>query len=374
LTKPLPLLSRRRALGLLASLPVLGRAGSALAVPPMPQSAAAALAARPQSVAEVPFPEGATILVAGPDGGRLGRWTQVLTPALLQWLPPGTSVRTATAGAADGVTAANQFDARAAPDGTTVLLAPGDAVLAWLVGDPRAQFDVGNWVPVMAGVAPAVVVGRPGIAALRRGARVRIAAASPAGPDLPALLGIDLLGARAEPVFGLAEDEATQNAFVVDAVDAVFVRGHHVPEQVAALSAAGAIPLFSLGMVDDTGALVRDPAFPDLPHMTELATQLRGQLPSGPLYSAWQAAAAAVRLDFGLVLPQLTPSAMVALWRRAGSQAAGVPEMRALATSLEVRPLGGPSATANAASVTADAAALLELRKWLATRFNWRPS
>ena len=41
----------------------------------------------------------------------------------------------------------------------TVLLAPGEAALAWMVGDPRAQFDVGHWVPVMAGTASAIVVG-----------------------------------------------------------------------------------------------------------------------------------------------------------------------------------------------------------------------
>ena len=47
-------------------------------------------------------------------------------------------------GSADGVTGANQFEARGAPDGQTVLLVPGQAAVAWMVGDPRAQFDVGG--------------------------------------------------------------------------------------------------------------------------------------------------------------------------------------------------------------------------------------
>jgi hypothetical protein len=39
-----------------------------------------------------------------------------------------------------------------------------------------------------------------------------------------------------------------------------------------------------------------------------------------------------------------------------------------------VRPLGGPAATTSTAATAADVATLLELRRWLATRFNWHPS
>jgi len=63
---------------------------------------------------------------------------------------------------------------------------------------------------------------------------------------------------------------------------------------------------------------------------------------------------------------------MVALWRRAGADAAAAPSVQALASMLTVRPLGGPMATAAVAAGTADSAALLELRRWLANRFNWR--
>jgi hypothetical protein len=65
---------------------------------------------------------------------------------------------------------------------------------------------------------------------------------------------------------------------------------------------------------------------------------------------------------------------MVALWRRAGSDAAGALDVQSSAMWLDVRPLGGPAATANTAPVAANGAALQELRKWLASRFNWRPA
>jgi len=359
-----PAIDRRRTLALLTSLPLLGRAGGAMAASPRlipPASAQPAPA----------FPEGVTILVAGPDGGRTDAWTRVIVPALSQALPPETLIRRIATGGPDGVTGANQFDARSAPDGQTVLLVPGLAAIAWLVGDPRAQFDAGHWVPVLAGATSGVVVARAGPSAFGPGARPRLAVSTLTGAELPALLGIDLLGAQVVPVFDLVEPVQARNALQQGAVDAVYVSGHKVPERVAALAPAGGQPVFSLGGRDAAGALVRDPLFPDLPNLAEMRAGLVGQRLSGPLYDAWCATATANQLDFGLMLPQLTPAAKVALWRRAGAQAAVAPDMQAAAAALSVRPLGSPAATA---SIACHATALLELRRWLATRFNWHPT
>ncbi len=357
---------RRRMLALLASLPLLGRAGAAMAAPSRLQFIPPAEAQTATS-----FPDGATILVAGPDGGRTDAWTRVIVPALGKVLAPDTLIRKTVTGGPDGVTAANQFDARTAPDGQTVLLVPGNAALAWLVGDPRAQFDAGHWVPVLAGATPGVVVSRLGPSAFGPGGKPRIAAAAPAGPELPALLGIELLGARPVPVFDIIKPADADDALRRGTVDTVFVGGQKVPARVAALATAGGQPVFSLGARDASGALVRDPLFPDLPNLPEMRGGLGGKPLSGPLFDAWCATATASQLDFGMVLPQLTPAAMVALWRRASAQVAATPEMQAAAAALSVRPLGIPAETA---SIAADAAALLALRRWLAGRFNWHPT
>jgi hypothetical protein len=319
-----------------------------------------------------PFSEDPKLLVAGPADGMLNHWADALLPALEQSLAPDTSIRRVEIGSTDGVTGANQFEARGAPDGHTVLLAPGFAALAWMVGDPRAQFDVGGWVPVMAGTSAAVVVGRP--PALAGQGRARVAAAGPASCDLAALLGFHLLGIPFEPLFGLIEPSAARGAFAQGGADVVLLRGPRVPEQFAALAPAGAQPLFSLGAIDETGQVGRDPTFPDVPHFAELYAARLGGAPRGPLYDGWRACAAAARLEFGLVLPQLTPASMVALWRRAGADAAASLGVRAAAATVEVRPLAGPVATVNTAAVAAGVPALHELRAWLASQFNWRPA
>ena len=362
----LPPLARRGVLGWLAGSLLLGRGGVARAANAVPNPTA--------PVAAVPFPEGVTVLVAGPDGGTLCRWGEAVSPALRQALPSGTKVLSSCTGGTDGVTGANQFEARVPPDGTTVLLTPGAAALDWLVGDPRAHFDAGHWVPVMAGVAPAVVMVRPAVLPLAAGHAVRIAAAAPVGPQLPALLGFDLLGVPLEPQFGLIDQDAAIGAFVAGKVDAVLACGANVPAQVARLREAGGRPLFSLGTTGPSGTVGRDAAFGEVPTWAELHASVHGGSPGGPRYDAYRAAAAATQLEFGLVLPQLTSAAMVALWRRAADQAAAAPGVQNLATAFTVRPLDGVAAAAATASVAADTAALLDLRSWLATRFNWHPA
>jgi hypothetical protein len=354
----LPRLGRRRLLAMAATLPVAARAGRVFAAPP-PAPAAT-------------FPDSPKLLVAGPSDGSLNRWADALQPALEASLPPDTTIRRVEVGSVDGVTGANQFEVRSVPDGTTVLLVPGQAALAWMVGDPRAQFDVGHWVPVMAGMSSGIVVARPGT--LASGGRVRVAAASAASVDLVALIGLQLLGVPIQPVFGIGDADAAQTAFAHGVVDAVFLHGQRISDQLTALAAPGAQASFTLGVLNDTGKPARDPAFPNVPHFAELAEARSGRTPNGPLYNAWCAVAAAAQLDFGLVLQQLTPASMVALWRRAGADAAAALPVQVVSNALGVRLMAAPDATANTAATAATAATLMELRGWLASQFNWRPA
>ena len=304
--------------------------------------------------------------MAGPDGGELAAWSWLIGPLLSRFLPQGAPVRVARSGGVDGVTGANQFHTRVDPDGGTLLLVPGTAALAWLAGDPRARFDAGGWVPIMAGLGPAVVVGRPNVGL---SGPLRVAAAGPSGPDMAALLALELIGADPVPVFGLAEPGSVRDAFARREVDLVFVSGSKVPERLAALAEVGARPLFSLTPPQPDGPPVRDPLLPGVPDVTELHAMRRTEL-----YGAWVAVTAAARLDFGLVLPELTPADTVALWRRAGAQAINTPELQAMAAAGAVRPVAGTGAAVSTAAIVADPGAILELRRWLGARFNWHPA
>ena len=318
------------------------------------------------------FPNGVQVLVAGTIGRPVDRWADVFLPILDQSLPRGTRIWKENAIGDDGVTGANQFAVRTTPDGATALLVPGAAVTAWLVGDSRVHFDIASWIPVMDGASPGVVVGRAPLSAFGSGQTLRVAAASPVGPELPILLALDLLGIRFSPVFGLDLSDQAERALEAGSADVILLHGENVPERMAALTSAGMRALFSFGAPDATGSWGRDPIVPDVPTFDEISVTLRGHPPRGPLAEVWRAAATATALEFALVLPELTPPALVALWRQAGAGVVNTATIRALAAAAGVSVEASPAA--NACVVAVNAPALLALRSWLDRRFGWRQS
>ncbi len=320
-----------------------------------------------------PLAQGATVLIAGPQDGPLDRVAAAILPPLTRALPRGSKVDRTNSGGIDGVTGANRFEARAAPDGLSVLMVPGASALAWLVGERRAQFDVGHWVPLLAGATPCIIAGRVPVQSLVPGARLRIAAASIAGPDVAALLGLSLLGIEASVLFGLRGRQARE-ALEQGGVDLVFVHGTRTSAQLADLGRFGATPLFSFGTPGPDGQPARDPAAPGLPNLVELHQRLHGAAPSGPLYQAWCSAAEACSLAFLMALPQMTPAALIALWREAGAVAVRSPEAAALVELADLHPLAAPAAITRVGDLAAPPEAALALRQWLAGRFDWHPS
>lgn len=322
-------------------------------------SAGSADAASNQTPPETGIPGGAAVVVAGPHQGRLDRWADLLLPAITRAMPGAMAqtVARSTVGGADGVTGANQFEAHIPPDGGTALLLPGTAATAWLVGDPRAQFDAARWIPAWAGMASAVLVSRMPLAP---GRTLRVRGAHPAGPGLPMLLALDLMRIEVTP------------ATTGDA-DAVFHWGQGA--RFAAMSEPGMVPVLSLGAIGQTGAWLRDPAFAGVPTAIESAAAMSSPaLLSHGLLAALRATSAATMLDVALVLPQLSPANRVALWRRACTEASASAELQTEAASLGIRPAPAPASATLTAAIAADVPTLLALRSWLDTRWGWRPT
>ena len=295
------------------------------------------------------------ITVAGPEGGELDNWARTLIPALGRLSSPPSPIRRSLAGGIDGVTGANQFTAQALPDGASALLVPGSAVLGWLRGDPRVQFDISRWIPLLAGLSSTVIAGRIDPAQLVRGQKLRIGVSGPIGPEIAALLGLEQLGLHPIPIGGLVDQMAAENAFAQHAIDLLLLRG---PSIAAAWAATGMRPMCVLGMPDAHGQLARDPSIPEVPHLAEL---LAG-LPTDPLTAAWRRTAVAAQMAFGLVLPHLTPAPLVELWRHAAEHATLTPELQALATTQATRLYRPPGAL----HIFATDPDILILRNWIA--------
>lgn len=306
-------------------------------------------------VAAAPAPE-VTLLVAGPDGGRLDRWADVVTPGLVRALPGSGRMTRRTLGGVDGVTGANSFDALVTPDGTTALLTPGAAPLAWLAGDSRAKFDPSRWVPVWAALAPAVLLTR---LPLTPGRPLRVPAMGPSGPVLPMLLALDLLGIEAV----LLPPAAAQSP---GEVDAVFLSGPGTPLVAASLAGAGLQPALTLGTPDDAG-WGHDPAFPRVPTAIH---QVMVRTPPSPLIAALRATAAAVQLDALLVLPALSNAALVSAWHRACSRVAASPDVLTAAAGQDVRSSDPTAAAVMLGIIAGGGPAIPTLQQWSSGRYG----
>jgi hypothetical protein len=307
--------------------------------------------------------DSATVLVAGPSRCATAVWADLILPALAQALPSGTRLGSEGIGGLDGVTAANQFQARASPDGGTALLLPGSAVLAWLVGDPRARFNAARWVTALAGTTPALVASKVPLAQLSAGQVVRVSG-DPAGPALAALLALELAGALPQAVPG-----GTSPADV----DVLVLHGREMDRQIEAASQAGFKPVLTLRERGSVALPACHPDYSEVPASCDwLAARQRQRQ---PLSAALDAVIVAIRLDTALVLPPLTSAGMVALWRRACAQAAETPATQVGASHLGVSVQADAAAVASTAPLAAvDTTTLLELRRWLAQRLGWRPS
>ena len=313
----------------------------------------AALVAMPARAATVDI-TAYGVVVAGPAGGRTDRWADLLVPAIGRGFASRSLMVRQNLGGIDGVTGANQFEARVEPDGTTGLLVPGVAMLSWLTGEMRARFDPARWVPLWVGLSGVVLFSRT---PLVQGQPFRMTATSPAGPELPALLALDILGIDVE----LVPPDLPGGAVLV---------GPFSSMTPALATQAGFRPVMTFGILNAQGTIGRDPDYPDVPTAFELTID---RAPKDTL-AALRSAALATQLDVGLVLPALTPAASVALWRRACAALPADPVILEQASRTGTRQPSADQVAMCTTSITGTSGTLLTLRRWLATRYDWRPA
>jgi hypothetical protein len=322
-----------------------------------------------------------SLLAAGPDGDLISRWASACALALGPGFPGNPTLQTQLTGGLDGVTGANRFDALVADDGATAAMFPGATLIAWLTGDSRVHFDPTRWVPVMAATNSGVLVIRSGPAGLGTstpptpqnlaiGGALKLAVDQPQSNDLAALLALARIGVPTSPIFGLRSTDAKTKAFLAGEVDAVFLCGEGVPEDIAPLAANGGVPVFSLGRMGDDGRLTADPLFPTLPD----AMSFGAVSPNAPYAAAYAAASAAARLDFLVTLPHLTDANAVALWQQAANTALTTAALDSAAEASSVNLRGAPGTAAELGALALSANDQAALQNFLQTRFGWRAS
>jgi tripartite-type tricarboxylate transporter receptor subunit TctC len=145
---------------------------------------------------------GATINLIVPfrAGGGTDEWARFYASRIAEQLPGKPEIVVKNVPGAGSTTGANQFQRLARPDGLTLIATSGSTHLAAILDDPRVQYNVSNWIPIVASPSGAVSVIRTDLGlktpadVAKSKTHLKIASQQATSLDLVALLAYDLLG------------------------------------------------------------------------------------------------------------------------------------------------------------------------------------
>lgn len=338
------------------------------------------------AVAQVDFSgERIEMLVPYEAGGGTDIYARFLAPLIGKHLPGEPTVIVNNVPGAGALAGSNQFQQRAEADGTDIFAASASVMLNFTFRNPQANYELDKWNAYISTAVGTVVYARadlgiegPGDIEKLRDAQLLLGGNNPTGGDLRTLLSLDLLGIDVQPVFGMNRGD----------VYAAFDRGEFninfdtitaYEQQVVPMVEQGiAVPLFSLGFIDDQGNYGRDPSQPDLPSFLEVYERLNGEPLSGEPYDAWMSVFGLnVMASRALLLPEGVSDEIYDVYTQAMhdilEEIDSDPELAARASEI----LGpGPHAIGDAAqrnlrtAVVFDEAAFEWLRNWVEEKFD----
>lgn len=329
--------SRRVALSIVASFAALAVVGSTLG---------GDLLNPPASTADGDYAgETVEFLIPLAEGGGTDTWARYMGQALTRAVPgrPGFAPTNDEGG--QGIIGTNHFVAAAKPDGTEVLVSTASTVVPYLLELPAVRYDFTRLQPILANGTGAVVYART--AAGVQNARDAIKADKPltfggiaaTSLDLTTLLAFDLLGLEVDAVFGFEGRGPVNLALQRGEVDIDYQTTSSYDNAVRPLVEDGtAVPLFSLGQVDKSGEIVRDPNFADIPTVVEVYQDVYGKAPGADDLAAYTSILALTyTFQKALWVPPDTPPEAAELLRSTAEELGGDPAFQKSAAKV----LGG---------------------------------
>jgi len=258
-------------------------------------------------------------IIPFPVAGGSDVWARFFAPILSENLPGKPTVVVKNVPGGGSIVGTNQFQARAKPDGLTILGTSASTQFPYLLKDPRVKYEYKDWIPVLASPTGGVVYINPetgvkgGDLAKIKGKKMKYGSQGATSLDLVPILGFQILGLDVDPVFGMKGRGAGRLAFERgEALIDYQTTSAYLRNVVPLVKAGKAVPLFSWGLLNDKGEFVRDPTFPDLPHFVEFYEKAHGKKPSGIEFEAFKsfntAGFAVQKLIF---LPKGTPQDIV---------------------------------------------------------------
>ncbi len=265
------------------------------------------------------------IIVPFAPGGGSDVYTRALAPYFEKYLPGNPTILVRNVPGARSIPGANQFQERAKPDGAHVMIVSATTVASFVFDRAKVKFELDKWEPVLLSPQGAVVYASPslGVAGPKdlpklKGQQLVFGGQSVTSAELRPTLTLHLLGFKVNHVWGLNRGP----------VRLAFERGEfnvnydsmpgYLGGAIQLVKSGKAIPLFSFGIINEKGELVRDPNVPDLPQFAEAYERVHGKKPAGAGYEAWLSISKMnTMMNKGIFLPAGTPKPVLDVWRTA---------------------------------------------------------
>lgn len=244
------------------------------------------------------------MLVPFGAGGGTDVFARFLSPFFNKYISGNPSLQVVNVEGGGSITGANEFVNAREHDGYNLLTTSASTHIPFLLGQSSVQYDLNKLKPVIGFPTGGVVYVSPNTGVEKPADIVNpdeplvYAGISASGLDLITLLSYEVLGANVEAVLGYEGRGPSRVAFEQGESNIDYQTSSAFIESVSPLIERNmATPLYSFGQIDESGELIRDPQFPDLPTVKEVYVDIHGKDPSGP---AWEAYKTLVSASFSI--------------------------------------------------------------------------
>lgn len=304
------------------------------------------LAAQPLFAADLDFTgKKINIVVPFREGGGTDTYARLFSPFLNKYLPGHPTVLVRNEPGGGSVTAANKFHNRTKPNGLTLFAVSSSTYASFVIGGSKIKFDMLAWNPVLLSPigtmyyasATTGIKGKDQLSDVKalQHTKVSYGANNPTSVQLGNIIGFELLGMeKLKVVFGLSTGEKRQAIIRNELNLGGETINIYMKNTLPFVEKGQLVPLCTMGYGTPDGHIVRDPSYPDMMTMLELAEKVSGKKIAGPELEAFKNFVHMnVTAAKALVLPPKTPDGIVELYVDSIKKIMQDPEFRKLSAS-----------------------------------------
>ncbi|MYL29921.1 hypothetical protein GLW03_08840 [Halobacillus halophilus] len=199
---------------------------------------------------------------------------------------PGIQIENVPGGGS--ITGTNEYVNSYEKDGTNLVATSASTHIPYLLNQSSVQYSFDELTPLVGAPTGGVVYGSADLD-IENGyeldqvkEKLYYAGMSPTGLDLTTLISFEILDIDAKAVLGYEGRGPARVAFEQGESNIDFQTTTAYKQNIEPKVEDGkAVPLYSLGQIDETGEVVRDPQFPELPTIKEVYEDIHGAEPEG---------------------------------------------------------------------------------------------